>query len=125
MTAYGGADQGAPTGPEQPEELVEPLADTQPPAPTVAPSEPPPVIPPPSAPSPSAEIRAQHTAILRQIQHHLGITSAPEHAIPSSLEPSQAPSFVDQPMPHQEPPTGEAAEHHSTSLRRYHFLPIF
>ncbi|RVW59112.1 Retrovirus-related Pol polyprotein from transposon 17.6 [Vitis vinifera] len=87
MTAYGGADQGAPTGPEQPEELVEPLADTQPPAPTVAPSEPPPVIPPPSAPSPSAEIRAQHTAILRQIQHHLGITSAPEHAIPSSLEP--------------------------------------
>ncbi|RVW90604.1 hypothetical protein CK203_038747 [Vitis vinifera] len=54
--------------------------------------------------------QAQHTAILRQIQHHLGITSAPEHAIPSSLEPSQAPSFVDQPMPHQEPPTGEAAE---------------
>ncbi|KAL6337956.1 hypothetical protein AAG906_005920 [Vitis piasezkii] len=33
--------------------------------------------------------RAQHTAILRQIQHHLGITSAPEHAIPSSSEPSQ------------------------------------
>ncbi|RVW73708.1 hypothetical protein CK203_054998 [Vitis vinifera] len=45
------------------------------------------------------------------------------HAIPSSSEPSQAPPFVDQPMPHQEPPTGEAAEpsfpqHHSTSLRR-------
>ncbi|WKA06911.1 hypothetical protein VitviT2T_024789 [Vitis vinifera] len=54
--------------------------------------------------------QAQHTAILRQIQHHLGITSAPEHAIPSSSEPSQAPSFVDQLMPHQEPPTGEAAE---------------
>ncbi|RVW47629.1 Retrovirus-related Pol polyprotein from transposon opus [Vitis vinifera] len=51
-------------------------------------------------------------------------------AIPSSSEPSQAPPFVDQPMPHQEPPTGEAAEpsfpqHHSMSLRRYHFLPIF
>ena len=51
-------------------------------------------------------------------------------AIPSSSEPSQAPPFVDQPLPHQEPPTGEAAEpsfpqHHSTSLKRYHFLPIF
>ncbi|RVW77410.1 hypothetical protein CK203_048025 [Vitis vinifera] len=48
--------------------------------------------------------------------------SCSEHAIPSSSEPSQAPPFVDQPMPHQEPPTGEAAEpsfpqHHSTSLR--------
>ncbi|RVW58673.1 hypothetical protein CK203_102777 [Vitis vinifera] len=32
------------------------------------------------------------------------------HAIPSSSEPSQAPLFVDQPMPHQEPPTGEAAK---------------
>ena len=125
MTAYGGADQGAPAGAAQPKEPVEPPADTHPPAPAVAPSElppeipssashatpqPPPVIPPPSAPSPSAEIRAQHTAILRQIQHHLGITSAPEHAIPSSSEPSQAPHFIDQPMPHQEPPTGETAE---------------
>ncbi|RVW73740.1 Retrovirus-related Pol polyprotein from transposon 17.6 [Vitis vinifera] len=63
------------------------------------------------------------TAILRQIQHHLGITSAPEHAIPSSVKPSQAPPFVDQPMPHQEPPTGEAAEHHSTSLRRICYRP--
>ena len=45
MTAYGGADQGAPAGPEQPEEPVEPLADTQPPAPIVAPSKPPPEIP--------------------------------------------------------------------------------
>ena len=74
-TAYGGADQGAPAGPEQPgkpEEPVEPPADTQPPAPAVAPSEPPPkipssapqttpqpppVIPPTSAPSPSIEPR--------------------------------------------------------------------
>ena len=54
--------------------------------------------------------QAQHTAILRQIQHRLGITSAPDHAIPSPPEPSQAFPFVDQPMPHEEPPTGEAAE---------------
>ncbi|RVW70364.1 hypothetical protein CK203_060533 [Vitis vinifera] len=71
MTAYGGADQGAPAGPEQPEELVERPADTQ----------------------PLAHAMAPNTAILRQIQHHLGITSAPEHAIPSSSEPSQAPPF--------------------------------
>ncbi|RVW30101.1 Retrovirus-related Pol polyprotein from transposon 17.6 [Vitis vinifera] len=44
--------------------------------------------------------QAQHTAILRQIQHHLDNTSAPEHAFPSSSKPSQAPPFVDQPMPH-------------------------
>ncbi|RVW31500.1 hypothetical protein CK203_116161 [Vitis vinifera] len=68
--------------------------------------------------------RAQHTAILRQIQHHLGITSAPEHAISQLIKAITGPPFVDQPMPHQEPPTGEAAEHHSTSFRRYHFLPI-
>ncbi|RVW68918.1 Retrovirus-related Pol polyprotein from transposon 17.6 [Vitis vinifera] len=37
--------------------------------------------------------QAQHTAIRRQIQHHLDIISAPEHAIPSSSEPSQAPPF--------------------------------
>nr|CAN61912.1 hypothetical protein VITISV_034397 [Vitis vinifera] len=66
------AYQGAPAGPEQPEEPVEIPVDTQPPTPIVAPSEPPPevpssvpqatpqpppVIPPPSAPSPSAEPR--------------------------------------------------------------------
>ena len=28
--------------------------------------------------------QAQHTTILRQIQHHLGNTSTPEHAIPTS-----------------------------------------
>ncbi|WJZ95343.1 hypothetical protein VitviT2T_014119 [Vitis vinifera] len=32
--------------------------------------------------------QAQHTAILRQIQHHLGIILAPEHAITSPPEPS-------------------------------------
>ena len=52
--------------------------------------------------------QAQHTAILRQIQHHLGIISAPEHAIPSPPKPSQAPSFADQPMLPEEPPAGEA-----------------
>ncbi|RVW64003.1 hypothetical protein CK203_049359 [Vitis vinifera] len=52
--------------------------------------------------------KVQHTAILRQIQHHLGIISAPKYAIPSPPEPSQAPPFVDQPMPPEEPPTGEA-----------------
>ena len=41
MTAYDGADQGAPAGPKQPEEPVEIPADTQPPAPAVASSEPP------------------------------------------------------------------------------------
>ncbi|RVW18350.1 hypothetical protein CK203_101129 [Vitis vinifera] len=28
--------------------------------------------------------QAQHTTILRQIQHHLGSTSAPENTIPTS-----------------------------------------
>ncbi|RVW61065.1 hypothetical protein CK203_045859 [Vitis vinifera] len=74
MTAYG-ANQGASTGPEhpeQPEELVEIPVDTPPPTPTVASTEPipevppcssghttqtPPVIPPISEPSPSTEPR--------------------------------------------------------------------
>ncbi|KAL6340612.1 hypothetical protein AAG906_010520 [Vitis piasezkii] len=30
----------------------------------------------------------QHTAILRQIQHHLGIPSAPEHQMPAPIEPT-------------------------------------
>ncbi|RVW85823.1 hypothetical protein CK203_055404 [Vitis vinifera] len=38
--------------------------------------------------------QTQHTAILRQIQHHLGIISPPEHPTPISLEPAQAPPFV-------------------------------
>ena len=75
MTAYDGADQGAPAGPEQPEQQEKPVdihADTQPPAPTVASTEPisevlpstpqatsqnPPVIPPISEPYPSTEPR--------------------------------------------------------------------
>ena len=48
MTAYG-ADQGAPSGPEHPEEPVEIPANTPPPAPIVASTEPIPKVPP-SAP---------------------------------------------------------------------------
>ena len=43
MTAYGGADHGAPAGPEHPEQPEEPVdipTDTQLPAPAVAPTEP-------------------------------------------------------------------------------------
>ncbi|RVX16164.1 hypothetical protein CK203_014601 [Vitis vinifera] len=39
--------------------------------------------------------QTQHTTILRQIQYHLGIISAPEHATPISPEPSQASPFVE------------------------------
>ena len=52
MTACGGADHGAPAGPEHPEQPEEPVnipADTQPPATTVASSEPTLEVPP-SAP---------------------------------------------------------------------------
>ena len=52
--------------------------------------------------------QTQHTAILRQIQHHLGILSTPEHAIPISPESAQAPHFVEQTMPPKEPTIGEA-----------------
>ena len=55
--------------------------------------------------------QTQHTAILRQIQHHLGILSAPEYTIPilsEPIEPSQAPPFVEQIMPSEESTTGEA-----------------
>ena len=55
--------------------------------------------------------QTQHTAILRHIQHHLGIPSALEHPIPILLkptEPSQAPPFVEQALPSEEPTTGEA-----------------
>ncbi|RVW67774.1 hypothetical protein CK203_065564 [Vitis vinifera] len=42
--------------------------------------------------------QTQHTAILRQIQLHLGILSTPEHPMPilsKPIEPSQAPHFVE------------------------------
>ncbi|RVW74371.1 Retrovirus-related Pol polyprotein from transposon 297 [Vitis vinifera] len=37
--------------------------------------------------------QAQHTAILRQIQHHLSITAAPEHAISQLIRAITGPSF--------------------------------
>ena len=52
--------------------------------------------------------QTQYTAILRLIQHHLGIISAPEHATPNPPKPAQAPSFVDQTMPPEETTTGKA-----------------
>ncbi|RVW20720.1 hypothetical protein CK203_115926 [Vitis vinifera] len=42
--------------------------------------------------------QTQHTAILRQIQHHLGIPPTPEHPIPilsEPTEPSHAPHLVE------------------------------
>ncbi|RVW57857.1 hypothetical protein CK203_115853 [Vitis vinifera] len=51
----------------------------------------------------------QHTAILRQIQHHLGILSTPEHPIPILSEPraiTQAPPRRADYAP-EEPTTGE------------------
>ncbi|RVW84619.1 hypothetical protein CK203_044634 [Vitis vinifera] len=105
---------GAPTGPEHPEiphpehpeepQLVEIPADMRAPAPTV----------PSIETIPEEQIIAtqtQHTAILSQIQHHLGILLAPEHPIPilsKPTEPSQAPSFIEQTMHPEEPTTGEA-----------------
>ncbi|RVW19775.1 Gag-Pol polyprotein [Vitis vinifera] len=52
--------------------------------------------------------QAQHTTILRQLQHHFDLPSAVEHSIPIPPEPSQAPPFVHQTMPPEEPTTGEA-----------------
>ncbi|RVW19465.1 hypothetical protein CK203_117199 [Vitis vinifera] len=54
--------------------------------------------------------QTQHTAILRQIQHHLGILLTSEHAIPILSEPtnpSQALPLIEQTMPPEEPTTGE------------------
>ncbi|RVW27028.1 hypothetical protein CK203_112868 [Vitis vinifera] len=51
--------------------------------------------------------QTQHTAILRQIQHHLGIISAPKHAILIQPEPSQALSLVEQTLPSEAPTTRE------------------
>ncbi|RVW25890.1 Retrovirus-related Pol polyprotein from transposon opus [Vitis vinifera] len=62
--------------------------------------------------------------------HQRGIARKSKEVVPSSSEPPQAPPFVDQPLPHQEPSTGETVEplfpqHHFMSLRRYHFLLFF
>ena len=54
--------------------------------------------------------QTQHTAILGQIQQHLGILSPLEHDIPISSEPtdpSQGPPLVEQMVPPKETSTGE------------------
>ncbi|KAL6346177.1 hypothetical protein AAG906_027916 [Vitis piasezkii] len=54
--------------------------------------------------------QTQHTAILRQIQRHLGILSPSEHDIPIPSEPtgpSQDPPLAEQTMPPKEPTTRE------------------
>ncbi|RVW28483.1 hypothetical protein CK203_113663 [Vitis vinifera] len=124
--------------PEQPEEPqpVEIPVDITPSAPTVASSEPIPDVAPfaPQAtprtpllfhpyqshpihlslgllyPLSRADFRHSDPAYchLEAVQHHLGIISAPEHPIPIPPEPSQAPPFVHQTMPPEEPTTGEA-----------------
>ncbi|KAL6347688.1 hypothetical protein AAG906_026217 [Vitis piasezkii] len=66
-----------------------------------------------------------------QAQRHRHLEADPDHLSIISLrachshssKPSQAPPFVDQPMPHQEPPIGEAAEPsfpHTNSLSLMH-----
>ena len=54
--------------------------------------------------------QTQHTAILKQIQQHLGIPSPPEHAIPIPSEftdPLQGPPLAEQTMPLEETTTAE------------------
>ncbi|RVW90217.1 hypothetical protein CK203_042016 [Vitis vinifera] len=90
------------------------LLTLRPPAPVVAPTEhipevppsapqatpqPPPIIPPTSEPSPSTEPR-----ILYPLS---SLISAPEHVTPSPSEPAQAPSFIHETTPPEEPTTGE------------------
>nr|CAN68121.1 hypothetical protein VITISV_028328 [Vitis vinifera] len=38
--------------------------------------------------------QTQHTAILRQLQHHLGLPSATEHLIPTTAEPHAPPKLT-------------------------------
>ncbi|RVW33549.1 hypothetical protein CK203_095934 [Vitis vinifera] len=52
--------------------------------------------------------QTQHTAILRQIQQHLGILSPPEHDMPipsKPTDPSQGPPLAEQTMPLEETTT--------------------
>ncbi|RVW18420.1 hypothetical protein CK203_108492 [Vitis vinifera] len=103
---------GAPAGvehleiphPEQPQEPqpIETPTDTRAPAPAVPSAEPIPEALTTSQSILTQEMTAlrahqeqiiatqtQHTAILRQIQHHLGIPSALEHQMPAPLEPTE------------------------------------
>ncbi|RVW77834.1 hypothetical protein CK203_054425 [Vitis vinifera] len=133
MTTYN-AKPGAPVRPEHPEiphpehpeepQPVEMPTDMRAPAlavpstepiPEVAPSAPPatlgtpPVILSTSEPSPLPESRIA-ISISEQIQHHQGILSTLEHAIPIPSEPtdpSQALPLVEQTMHPEEPSTGE------------------
>ncbi|RVW66707.1 hypothetical protein CK203_065752 [Vitis vinifera] len=52
--------------------------------------------------------QTQRTAILRQIQHHLGIISPPEHSFLSHQSHHRPPPCVHQTMPPEEPTTGKA-----------------
>ena len=54
--------------------------------------------------------QTQHTVILRQIQHHLGILSPPEHdmlGLSQPTDPSQDPPLPKQTMPHEETTIGK------------------
>ncbi|RVW60495.1 hypothetical protein CK203_111806 [Vitis vinifera] len=113
MTAYG-ADQGASAGPEHPEHPEEPVeipANTPPPAPAVASTKPilkvapsapqvtpstPPVIPP----------YPSHLLHLSQGLLYPLSRADYRHSDPVHCHP-EAPPFVDQPMPPEEPITGE------------------
>ena len=55
-------------------------------------------------------MQTQHTAILSQIQQHLGILPPPEHDMPGPLEstaPSEEATPVEQTMPHEETTTAK------------------
>ncbi|RVW61849.1 hypothetical protein CK203_065573 [Vitis vinifera] len=81
--------------------------------------------------------QTERTAILRQIQHHLGILSTPEYPIlilSEPTEPSQAPPFIEHTMHPEEPTTGEAETStfsilplqlsHHLHIILYHYLII-
>ncbi|KAL6327908.1 hypothetical protein AAG906_027317 [Vitis piasezkii] len=79
MTAYGGADQGAPAGPKHPEQPEEPVD-----------------IP--------ADMRAPAHAAPAAIQHHPGIISAPSMPL-LSRQSHHKPPFRERTMPPEEPST--------------------
>ncbi|KAL6332955.1 hypothetical protein AAG906_019966 [Vitis piasezkii] len=122
--------------PRLPKEPVDIPADTPPPAPTMVPTEPIPevphsapqatpqtplVIPPTSESSPSVEPRIaipiikyrglchtfQALTISQSILTQQMIALPLEHATPSPPKPAQAPPFIKQTMPPEEPTTGE------------------
>ncbi|KAL6327006.1 hypothetical protein AAG906_012690 [Vitis piasezkii] len=85
------------------ESSSEPESEPTPSPPPVKKSPPPPKASPSQTPTKSLDSLGHDP----EIKHHLGIISAPEHATPISPEPSQAPPFVEQTMPPEEPTTGE------------------